>query len=169
MEWQGSVSGNATTITPQVRTKGVPTSVCGSRLMAMWAQRNWGQSLMLEKFYKYTVSSIQIFLGKFILCLMRPVQLVGSSNNVYTHLSGHSGSLRYLICVGIIIIVVKIWFSRRQGPFLWGRRIAWWCWRRLRILHWNMRDFLPSSGLCGSSLKYVGFGSWVSDLWHIVW
>ena len=73
---------------------------------------------MSEKFYKYTVSSIQIFLEKFILCLKRPVQLVGSSNNVYTHLSGRSGPLRYLMCVGLVIIVVKIRFSRRQGPFL---------------------------------------------------
>jgi hypothetical protein len=31
---------------------------------------------MSEKFYKDTVSSIQIFLEKFVLCLMKPVQLV---------------------------------------------------------------------------------------------
>ena len=135
----------------------------------MWARRSWGQSLMSEKFYKDTVSSIQIFLEKFVLCLMKPVQLVWSSKNVYTHLSRRSGSLRYLICAGIVIIVVKIRFSRRQGPFLWRRCIAWWCWRWLRILDWNMCDFLPSSGLCGSGLKYVGFGSWVSDLRHSVW
>jgi hypothetical protein len=74
---------------------------------------------MSEKFYENTVPSIQILLEKFVLCLTRPVQLVRNPRNVHTHLSGCPGSLgRHLVDVRIIIIIVELWFARRQGPFL---------------------------------------------------
>jgi hypothetical protein len=90
---------------------------------------------------------------------------------VHTYLSGCPGPLgRHLVDVRIIIIIiVELWFSRRQGPFFWRGCSAWWCWRRLWILDRNMCDLLPSSGLCGSNFKYIGLGSWGSDLWHIVY